>query len=456
MRDSSQRFRHLVAFLCHLMVGFLYIENSYSATCITLLASLPNPGRVTVEAQFQKVPSDEVLKRFNHPHLTELLTLKRGLDGKIVPTFASGKYFDEYLVHGPKFKSVRNLSEEVAHLWEADREFKRVFLFPRSQSGVTITKTSDWLGLPADLRAILESGAVLTTVRGQNLMYAQADYAVYMAVTHVNERDFWGSTIARHSEGRSGILLERVGTDYIPILLRNVRTGEESPIEIKGVGTEDGKFDSKGGLALRGGVTLEEGQAELQQNLRHLQNEPNGVRIAGMITFRSEGLERDQAYMVRIVPGTQRASYRDNSSLEIDPKLDLYLARYIGKRWAEFYLNGLIPATHIENIIVGAKRGQFFMTDFTDIVDIKSFPKNIDGRNHTAQSAMLASSAVLGQIPTYNQEIHFPIFKNAFIKQLKISGKVPEEVLSKLRTSQSLRNFAEIFWNNYLVFHSTP
>lgn len=403
----------------------------------------------------EEVSKEELLNRFHLRGGQEFFTFERDSIGNIQMTTARGEYDSEgRSIAKPKFSSLRRLGPQNSNAWNSEREMKMIFLYEHKVPGLRLKKTSEWKLLPKDLIQVFESGQILTTEpNGKH----DIKYAVLMAVADIQGAvSLSGGYRETRLEGRTGLLFQYVDYRFVPVVVRNPTTGIESLVELKGVGPPDRKgYDQKGGYEFRGGVTVEEALREFREIQSNSDIEKNGVRTPGVITFFNEKFKKQQGYTLRLVPGNARVSYRINDSLVKYYELDERVASFMGTRWAAYYSRGLIPATHPENIIVTENGRTFYMTDFSDILNAKDFPMNLEGRVRTLRDTFGASMQAVTQLPTYNQNVHFVLFKNAFASELQNLISVPDANRIAIKGAASMKELEDVVFE-FLKGRSFP
>ncbi len=273
----------------------------------------------------------------------------------------------------PNFNSDRNLSHYdftgfFGDGWKGEREMQEVPLYLSDEIVTNSIFTEDYESLSDELKDVFNNGLLRT------FGSKPSEYSVLMSVTSRN-----GNHIP---EGRTGTLLHKGNPVIVEI------DGKDYVIEMKGVGSPDGKNDRLE-LMLRsdyfgqgeeqiGGFDLEECKKEFEnlELLRQTQvvKEGNGVRALAKKDYSievenklGEKKRRNLSLLLRLAPSNIRSSYSTNSAINDDEDRDTRLPVDIGKQYAQLAKldDHLLHHTiHPENI-VNTGEG-YTLTDFAD------------------------------------------------------------------------------------------
>lgn len=357
-----------------------------------------------------------------------LIGFYRDQAGKIKPVYSNA----------PELASVRNIEEGNLVFsgsgWNPRRVMRQVPLTAKRAVDVRIDgKSREFDLLPSFLKDAFQDGKVFVTAKANE----STEFSVLMAVAPNQDG----------SEGRTGILLHQGE----PVTVR--KGGKEFLVEIKGVGVPEGGFDynyksTRG--TIRGGIEASSAFYEFKMNKLDQQTNPeaaenNTVLVVGSVSF--EGESGRQASLIRLTPGSIRATFRDNPDLEKEIGESSDLARWFGLTWGSFIARGLIPLSHMENLVAieGGKR--FVMTDYGDIAPIGIFPLDKRSEDRAARDSI----AALAEMPGYNHEKHFPKFLAGFVEALQKNGTVKEKTINEIKRAKSTAEVGKIFWDQFLV-----
>ncbi len=378
------------------------------------------------------VPSQEIRQRFaalKTPGRETLMGFMRDAGNRVQPVFSNGATFQS--------------TREITHTgWDPRREMKVLPLAALDQrNGIrlkAIHKTDDWDVLPDDLKTLLEQGSVLVTAPADQ----GSGYAVLMAVTP--ESRF------RKTEGRSGVLLK----DGLPIVVES--DGKEFVVEIKGLGNAEGGFDPDYPF-LRGGAQVSETAAELAslemiRGARRAFGEGETVRAVADINFLVQG--RLQGYLIRLSPGSVRATYNDNMAFQFEipeaQKVE-HIARDMGRQMAEYFNEGYIPASHPENLVAVNGGERFIFTDHSDIVPAHIFPMRLEGEYYYVEGIIAASLNTVSEIPGYAQYNGFKFFLEGLAGGLLEAGRITAGDKVELLGLARFEQIRDLLWKKFMA-----
>ena len=343
------------------------------------------------------------------------------------------------------FQSTREIEAAIFIFWTGwnpQREIRNIPLDllgkNKGVSVIAINKTVDWQALPDDLRALFEKGTILVTSstgRGSG-------YSVLMAVTPQNGRD--------KSEGRSGVLLK----DGLPIVIEI--NGKEFLLEIKGVGNAEGGFDADYRF-LRGGAQVSEtekelGSLEMKRKVGRAFNEGDAVRAVAELNFTIDG--RQQGYLIRLSPGSVRATYNDNVALQLGKnKADRVskVAQDMGRQMGEYYSEGFVATSHPENLVVVDEGRSFIFTDYSDILPIHIFPTELEGRDYDLYGVIRASLHTVTEIPGYKKYGGFESFLKGLADGLLEAGKITATDKIELIGLSNFDQIRDFLWKKFMA-----
>lgn len=388
------------------------------------------------------VSADEIRRRFKEkedaarPYLVGFI---RDADDKIQPIFSS-------FVELQSNREVETSIVVGTPQWNPEREMRVIPLSEYGKKeGVRFTefdKTADWNFLPANLKAIFESGNLLITTADPAA--DNKGYSILMAVTP--------ETRLNKSEGRTGVLLK----DGLPIVVEV--NGKEFVLEIKGVGSADGGFDSDY-YFLRGGAQVSEserefGGLEIMRGSARRFNEGNTVRSVAKIHFYVG--DRKQGYLLRLSPGSLRATYNanpdvgypDHKSEGIRVKKTAFV---MGEQIGEFFSMGLLPYSHPENLIVVDQGRDFIFTDYSDVIPIHELPAELEGKSFSLYEMIMAALSSIKQIPGYKKYKVFSESVNGLADGLASSGKISPDEKNVITSCKDFAQVRDVLWHKFFA-----
>ncbi len=447
----TQTLFKLIFLLLSLALNFLP-RYANADICIDLFAIPPGISKRYVPVNLAERLGDLELAYQQDP-----LIYSTDHNGRMKSKSAKGDYDSEDRQKWPpKFKSIRKLHEDLAGNWNSEREMHLIPLYVND--GVENLKTtSAWAGFPEDLQKLFESGKYLSTAN-INTNEDQVWYAKY-AVLMAAAPDSGGVSLdgvynPSTTNGRTGVLMQKIGYKFVPVLIHDEKTNQDLLVEIKGVGAPDRKFENSSQHPDRGGLSPQFAENEFQ-NLENVapKIDQRGAKALATFSFKnSKRNQRVQAMLLRLAPSNQRVSFREDpnflrnatTNTPVDEQeLDRRVAHFLGAVIAKLFANGTVLASHPENILVNAELNEFFLTDHSDMFSVDEFPKNLEGRTLTLDSMIYLSLKIVTELPTYNDKIHFAIFREAFAAQLSTFGLSPE-ILAKLSMTQSIRELSKL------------
>ncbi|MEK6981925.1 MAG: hypothetical protein AABX38_03250 [Candidatus Micrarchaeota archaeon] len=310
--------------------------------------------------------------------MSHLITLNRDQSGKIRPRYSSKTEITSERDFG-------RLNLDPFSCWDPRKKVSVVPLYLDSVPIRAKDKTPDFELLPSHLRSILSEGILRTS--GSR----RTDYSVLMV--HNTDHDC--------PEGRTGAILYKGEPTIVSI------ESKEFVVEAKGVGSYDGNnrrtksmvrsCGSEQSVDLCGSMPQEEGKTEFE-NLEILRLARMGLfaqgdmpRAVQLITYATDveyGYHSDrtnQSYLVRLSPGTQRASFRQNEAFELDDPIKI--AESVARNLAQLLMlpSVLTPAIHPENL-VRLSGGNYGITDLADATSLYNFD---DPKGYYVKQAVL-------------------------------------------------------------------
>ena len=398
------------------------------------------------------IPSAEMKRRYarySRKDKNILLGFMRDGAGKIQPVFSGSAEFKSHR-RGLEFDG--SLMRLIGGHWVPDREIRDIpLLFLGAGDGVRfdkVRKSADWPFLPDDLKEILDSGNLLVTA-GPDARKSR--YSLLMAVNL--------SGGPGREEGRSGVLMR----DGMPVVIDI--DGKEFVLEVKGVGNVDGGYDLKetkllGGakeIMLRGVGQVEETSGEwagLESQRRTTRfSQGRTVRAVTDIWFSLDG--RRQGYLLRLSPGSIRGSYSENDAFEFNRQgaAVTRMAYDLGRQMGERLGAGFVPSTHPENLVAVNSGEEYILTDYSDVLPIYSFPREIESEVYDLFELLESSLGSVDQIPGYGQYQGFDAFRVGLAEGLLASGLIAEvdlDIFGSLRNFLQIRDF---LWQRSLAAH---
>ena len=332
------------------------------------------------------------------------------------------------------FESQREISNQddspyAGDGWIRSRVFRKIPLVVKIVEDYQI----DYQGplftyLPDQIKEIFNHKKVLVTGHGSGKI------AAYMAVAESGRFK---------NEGRTGVL----AIEGIPVTLKV--KGKEFLVEIKGVGGPGGGYSYDSRRKIHGGLDPALGHNEYKQMIWNQTENPyfdpaTGVQLIAAYSFTLNSIRH--SYILRLVPSTIRASFRNRDSMKVGSDQDKQIAFSFAKIWSSFILQGKIPVSHLENLIVIGNYQKFTMTDFADLLDLGLFPY----RKETPKSAIYSSLRAISQLPGYNHRMHFPFFKNGVLEALKQTGE-SSSLLLAVESAENIREITDSLWKNKLA-----
>ncbi|MBF0571999.1 MAG: hypothetical protein HQL12_09045 [Candidatus Omnitrophica bacterium] len=411
-----------------------YVPADYGLFDIEATAMPEGKAPKSDGAMLSEVSEIEIGSRFDskhkeNPNRSILIGLTRDSDGKIQPIFSdSGE-----LRSNREFNGIWGLG------WNSNRQVQEI---PLSVLGVTksqVNKTGYWDSIPKEIADLFESGKILVTSnKPAKNGPTKSHYSVLMAVTPESGN--------HKSEGRSGVILR----NGLPVVV-NIE-GKEFILEIKGLGNAQGGFDADYHF-LRGGAQPIESQREFESLQMIRKTKGDSVRAVAEINFSVDG--REQGYLIRLSPGSIRATYEDNPALSIkdeeQSKRVRQISRDMGKQMGEFFSQGFIPISHPENLIDVNGGERFIFTDYSDILPMNIFPTEIEGHPLDFFGVILHSLNTVEEIPGYGQLDGFEAFKEglagALVEQKRIS-QVSKQQLLEMSSFKDIRDF---LWQKFFA-----
>ncbi len=321
-------------------------------------------GGVKITDQAVLVSKEKIRQRFEAAKRpgTFLIDWVQDSGGHLQPVFSPSR----------SFQSDRAISD-VIDPWEPAREAREIPLSPVTVTNPALVVTPYWDLLSTEIRALFESGKILVTDPS-----GRGPYSILMHVTPPMH--------PLPSGGRTGLLL----CDGFPTIVRV--GGEEYAYELKLTGRPEGGFvfHSKRWHGAATGAA-----ARREFNAMRIAHDAQGAADmtlpVGMITFTLNGPE--QGYLLRLAPGTLRASHTGNVEIDsLRAHLHPLRAAYeLGHAIGRHIPSGLLVMTHTENLILRPPGRRFALTDFMDVVPLFEFPAHVHGREWTVQDALTAS-----------------------------------------------------------------
>ena len=383
------------------------------------------------------VSPEELTQRFSSKKANDgriLIGLMRDKDDKIQPVFSDTS----------SFQSTREIKAAIPLFgtgWNPDREIREL---PVAIKGVSegvrvaeINRTSDWDSIPDEISALFESGRVFVTDSSPN----DSGYSVLMAVTPANRSD--------KSKGRAGSLLK----DGLPIVIEIA--GKEFILEIKGIGNAEGGFDVDYRL-LRGGAQTVESKREIEslemkRKVGKAFDLGDSVRAVADLTLSVNG--RQQGYLIRLAPGSVRATYNDNEAFKFAESTERVrrVARDMGKQMGGYFSEGFIPTSHPENLIVVDQGRKFIFTDYSDILPIGIFPTKIEGRNLDFFDVIRASLNIVTEVAGYKEHHGYQYFLEGLTEGLFENGKISEDDKPQLLALTDFDQIREFLWTKFFA-----
>jgi hypothetical protein len=391
----------------------------------------PTPNSVTAVI----VPAAE---RFRPPpDKPFLLGVVRDAAGKLQPLYGAS----------PKFASYRNFwnsggGEQEFYAWEAQRKIEELPLSVVKTNGSRLVRTPDFARLPEPLAALLSSGKILVTqAHATTSSPERSEYSV-MVATVPGENG---------SLGRTGYLIRK----GVPVIVE--ADGKEFLVEVKGLGNPEGGFayrDANNGLAIRGGLVEPEAFRENSALENERTSNPDfthgdTARSAGYVVFDSP--VGHQAYLIRLSPGSVRATFTGISDLAQDRINDAHAVRGMAELWGGFFARGYIPYSHPENIII-ADGTKVFATDYADILPVGAFPGRYEGRSVvTPETAITVSLNGILQLPHYDPLTDFPVVKKAIADRLLVKQRISPSVRDAIEKAKDVTELATLLWKHVLA-----
>ena len=349
-----------------------------------------------------------------------LLGLSRDREGKLVPIFSEDA----------RLSSIRG---GVGEDWVAAREMTQIPLAISQVSGFSLdAQSSDYDHLPKHLREIFAQNKILVTASSGE---ETSEYSIQIAVALIDDGP---------NQGRTGFLLYKGEPVVVEI------SGKEFLVEIKGVGRPEGgyRYDHPYRTIL-GGLLLSQADSEFMQIESERISNPafalgNTVRVAARLSFDSP--KGRQGYLIRLSPGSMRASFRDNPEIRVSQAQEDLLARKAGEIWGYYLARGLVPMTHFENLIANVDYSDFILTDYADIIPIGTYPL----WDRKPDDIVITVMWSITEMPGYDYERHFPLFYQGLLKALGDSQRLSSTALYEVGISASLPDIARALWKRHL------
>ena len=325
----------------------------------------------------------------------------------------------------------------LTHSWDTQREIRQIPLAILPVKRPSLRKTDDWNSLPPEVAGFFDAGNILVT----SPLGKRSRYSVLMAVTPTNE--------IRLSQGRSGVLLK----DGLPIVVSI--NGKEFVVELKGCGNADGGFAYED-ERLRGGVSPSASESEF--NNLEAQRTGNvkfaaGKTVRALANIQFDSPQGRQGYILRLSPGSIRASYRfdDSFSFWKKPRWTRRMACAMGNEMGEKLAHGLVLLTHVENFIADNKGSEYYLTDFSDIRSLIQFPTEIEGVRLSLFHALLKSLQRAEEIPGFRKEDGMKDFISGLADALLTYGKISPTQAQMLHQCKEFDGIRDVLWESFLA-----
>jgi len=387
---------------------------------------------------FELVPDHEIRERLGHSS-GFIVAWTRGSTGRQKPLFSST----------PEFKSKRELPGGFffGTGWNPDRRAEIVPLEVISK-GIRheeLVTNRYFQFLPRELREIFAAGKILQTVGpGKS---PETKWSLLMMIAPDTDRD--------EIAGRTGILLK----DGIPIILKETQSGKEFLVELKGAGSYTGGFIRHNSYSAMGGKeytvlggavarAVEREHNSIEKYLTSLGSDT--ILSAGYVTFETDICR--QGILIRLTPGTLRATFSNNLAFQLDQRNVERLTMGYGKIVGLFMGQGAIPLSHPENMISDASWTMFYPTDLGDLIPVERFPIKWAHRDVSLEDALGRSLASYLDLQKNRSTANFTAFKNGFIDGLRSSGFPMALAEPELRKAADLDNLSDTVFKK-VIYH---
>lgn len=378
-----------------------------------------SPEETRIEDEAIRVGEDEIKRRMKPPEDKPVLVgWMRNRGGKVQPVYSDN----------PKFKSVRR--GPYVNNWNPLREIREIPLEIAAVEIKNFQKSGDYQYLPKDLQELLERGKLLVTAKEKD---RKSPYSILIpCVVARNEQE--------KNAGRAGILLK----DGIPVVL--VINGKEFLLEIKGVGNPDGGYDYEYEDYPRGAMTDTDSLSEFdvlerKRGLTHNNGKGDIIRAAGNIVFKMDGAPIQQGYVLRLTPGTVRASFNFLFEGKDGSEVTGKIALAVGRQLAEFIHQGLMPKTHLENFVAINDGEGVILTDYTDI-----FPMHYLTLEGLKDLVVYGLFHIIFDMLYYEESLHKGIFLRAIGEELRELGSITSDEERQFVGFTEEKDVADFIW----------